>query len=459
MSTLEYFSSYLMNNNTSNDWLLQIKDNKIHHVDLHEKNNLIENYIIEIIESKFPWISLLKENILIDFWVENMTEEHIYHPSRGNNSLIYSFVLCISENPTYSFIGTNIDFETYKYKEFSEECELMIFHLKKNKVICSNGNFFQGFIQTNKDLIKLDTFVSDTYLFINIFDKNPKKDKNIQEKKMDIKNNENIDFHKNIIDNSILNAGFFDEILYQKSYNIFEDLFKQIQDSKKKNTQDDIYVKSKIFPIENETFYKNLERKYDESFAKNIHEIFMEKEIKINNYFSEKKITKNIFTKEICKWMIQECEYFSKQNGNQTWIKSPENNDIFHFNLEIYQPIFNFVIISLEQIGDQINTLYSLKNIKLNFKEISIIKYDSKKQNQLQLCNTNKKYFFYFNILLSEKENENDVIYYKDEDNDYFIEIGDLFIGCCKIKDTLIEMNKSKKYTKYLLSGYVDIEF
>ena len=226
------------------------------HYSLNLKKKLftsIENYIIDIIKLKINNY----ENYNIEFWVDNKKDISISYNRDSNNLYlfpVYSFVnyICIIENIS-PFIIANINMENYNYKNFKNENEIALSYPKSNKIVCFQGNLFNGF--THNENI---TNENPLFLFINIWENYPINCityNNNYNYEIDIGNKksiymENDDKINIFINNLILNEFFYEKILYKKEYSLFFELQKQIDDEITNQTKTNIIVQSKIFALQ-----------------------------------------------------------------------------------------------------------------------------------------------------------------------------------------------------------------
>ena len=210
MSLFNYFNSWSSNcqiilnskKKLGKSYLLDSKKND---------HSIIEKYIIDIVKLKFQNI----EDYHIEFGLNSIKSMSICYDRCENNNYIiplFSFYNFIDDS-TNPFVITNISMETYNYKLFEDENEIILSYPKKNKIICFDGNRFNGFSNNDNQ--------NASFLFINIWDRS----KNIEIYNNDyedilldyetnpsfqlFENNENV-----YIDNSILNDTFFEKILY-----------------------------------------------------------------------------------------------------------------------------------------------------------------------------------------------------------------------------------------------------
>lgn len=420
----------LPKNNTSH-YLLDFKNSQYF--------SNIEKYICDIVRLKIQNI----ENCYIEFWVgtKDKINIHYFRDDKFNYSYPqHSFVYFFSDNNN-PYVITDVDMDNYKYKDFKKENELIILYPKKNKIICFNGNLFHGFVNQHTPLS----------LFIQVwYDKPDIPFFN----NSDCKNNDSYEFNfltddnnKNVyIDTSILNETFLDKILYTQNYDLFNPLLLQIKEELLAQEElSNLFIQSKIFPIQNKTFYTELENKYGEELIKDVYELLTTNNLRQENRFLKKYVITSIFTEEICKWIIQESEDYVK-NMKKDW-----NNNI---NLIEINNVSNFILMSLENILKKINNIYNLNDIKMNIDSLFIIKHINIKEKHIEL---NKNTHLNFIIMLSKHSDfKGGCVHFQKDDKTYLLERGELLLYCNKLENTISEVNTGNMY---ILQCNIDILF
>lgn len=435
MSTYNNFTSFLYEDNVNFSNTFENKQG-IHYILDTKNKTTIGKYIIDIIKIQIQLENI--EDYYIEFWFDNNKElSNSYNRDDNHNYYfpLYSLVNFI-DNDIHPFIVTNIDMETYNYKLFKDENKMILSYPKINNVICFNGNLFNGFVN-NEQKTKC--------LFINIWDKpienvtlyiDDNAIKNICVDKYVV----NINNEKNYINNSILNAIFIEKILYKKEYQIFDQLYKQLDNEvidKEKSTN--VFIESIKYPLE--TPNQLLKNDSDKELLKDILEILKGNNINKNNIFLKKYILKELFNKDICKWfIIESSEIFNKDNKKKI------------INIQEIQHLFKFMIISFESILIKIKKIYGFKcEIRFNVIDTFIIKTD---ENITDLDLKINGSFLILNILLSQNIKDNDsIIYFEDECSIYKLEQGEILLYNSKSQ---FPVYKNKDRGQYLLVCYIN---
>ena len=119
------------------------------------------------------------EDFLFEICTENKGDLHIEY-KKENRNMFYPVKTCYLylSDSFYSVILTEIDFETYKYKTFSEENHFVFSFVKKYCHLSFNGCLYHGFHPTNIGKNDISSSISNdikpSILKINIWERNPK---------------------------------------------------------------------------------------------------------------------------------------------------------------------------------------------------------------------------------------------------------------------------------------------
>lgn len=392
-----------------------------------EYYNLYEKCIYDIAMFQFKQLNINynDNNHYIEYWSSceiqlnnfkiNCDEEEL----ETNNIFIkpiLSNILYLKE-VQFPTCLTNIDEEKLLYKDFDKEDKIVLTFPKKNKLISFNSKNCYG--TTNIFSENTSNIETSFSIMINLWDRkiNRKTYKTI----------ENVDSKENIKD-------IYDGEIYEKKKNNFYKKTENVIEIKKSNDDiDTIYIED-IFNediIEDLIYNKKnalcLLGKIIEGSKKNDYSTFIVKK-KENKKLVEKKYSddkysnnklyqrffiKNIFSKEICKWILNEIL------NNENDVEKKTN-----YNKEIYKlPFYKLVIIYLQKLLDNMVELYNLENININVDKIYISKNNynqSEKKDEGKLT---------INILLNDIVNEiifEDGIKYKQEVGDTLYYSGEL---------------------------------
>ena len=124
-----------------------------------------------------------------------------------------------------------------------------------------------------------------------------------------------------------------------------------------------IIIQTEKLPIiQNNTFYKLID-KYG-NILYDLYSIYYKKELKnLNRFYNYKNINK-YFTVDICKWLVNQINiYIRKAKIQKTSLIKIDNS----------KSIFDFCLIVIETLYDNISKLYELNDIKIDIKNISIL--------------------------------------------------------------------------------------
>jgi hypothetical protein len=420
-----------------------------------------EKFIYDTAMFHFKRLNIeITENHFVEFWCKSTFETQKLHvdcdeyQKRENNKFIYPLLSCVSyfDDNNCPTIITNIDLEKYKYKDFESETEIFFSLPKYNKQITFDGSKYHGSCKLSER--------DDGRRYIIAFNLWDKKPKNVEYFLTDINdidtNNKEIivnvfpttDEIKTInVCKKIINYSFFEDILYNNknnSYYKFNDLisndsnissFKIILDTTKEKKELEIKLKNK---------YGNI--------MDDINELNQNQNIKYNR-FLQRFTHRQLYTPEMCSYIINESEKFAANNGGWT-TRRHVNYPTTDLPVDKIPAIIGLILETMKTVTNKIKTSYGLHdNMILNIQDLFIVKYEATSQNYLELHVDGS--FLSFNILLSNtKEFEGGGTYFDDGLTSYS-EQGDMLIHSSKIKHSGLAITKGKRY---LLVGFLNIE-
>ena len=447
-------------------------------------NNLVETnmtctYLLNISNSKFDILEKyvydtamyhlkrlnITETYYIEFWVKNKFMTHTLHVDCDENekhtkeTYSYPFLSCLSyfNDATTPTVISNIDIERCMYKEFDSNIELFFSFPETNKHITFNPENYHGSVTLNEnDILDANRHI----IAINLWTRPPSNVEYYVSNE-----NESDKLHKsadtiitlvesNVIpteiklSKKILNFHLFDNILYKQSTNALYHFNDLIGHSTKQNASG---YKLVLDPtIEATEFNLTLKNKYGD-VVNDINEI-MEKDLKYNR-FLQRFTYKNIYTHDICNWIIDESEKYADQNGGWTTRRhvSYPTTDLPVLSI---QSISGFIMNSMSTITSLIRQSYNLQDgLFLGMNDLFIVKYEHSQQNYLELHKDGA--FLSFNILLSNNSDFEGGGTYFDDGLTSKPERGDLLIHASKIKHSGIPITKGKRY---LLVGFANLK-
>ena len=441
----------LSNNKVSNNFLLDLnKDNY----------SIIEKLVYDSFLFHCKQFNINNhDDYYVQFSWENTfdnTELHLqYH--KENEILIFPEYTCLTYlcNNPHPTIITDIDLESYKYKYFNNRKNICLSIPTTNKQIIFDGQSFYGSTSLSPELIKdrfmliftvwkhykpenIDFFhLNDNKLSFDKYDRifTISKD-NIPSKDMDIYYD-------------AINYNFFNDILYNKKkeacYFFYDLIYKnKINDANYKfifNVKD----KNEIILLNK---YGDIKNDYNTMIINKKMNTFN------HNRFLQRFVYSNIYSVDMCEYIINECEkYVSYNNGWTT--KRHLNYPTTDINVNIIPSIYNLILHSLQTVLSKIVSSYNLhKDISLDVIDLFVVKYSQHAQNHLEMHRDIS--FISFSILLNNNtEFEGGGTYFEDGLTTY-LKQGELLIHSGFIRHSGLPVTKG---VRYLLVGFLNIEF
>ena len=172
-------------------------------------------------------------------------------------------------------------------------------------------------------------------------------------------------------------------------------------------------------------------------------------DLKYNRFLQRFTYTK-IYTPDMCRFIINECEQYAKNNGGWTTTRH-DKYPTTDLPVEKIPSIFKLIIESMNTVLDKVTKSYGLHaDMIIDIRDLFVVKYSHDAQNSLELhCDGS---FISFNILLSNVlEFEGGGTYF-DDGLTTRIEQGDLLIHSSQIKHAGLPITKG---TRYLLVGFI----
>jgi hypothetical protein len=410
----------------------------------------------------------LDKSVFVEFWFKSVPDTDNFHLDcdefikSSEEKYIHPLLSCVTylNDHNCPTILTNIDYDTYKYKEFEEQNSLFFSFPRFGKHITFEPNKFHGISNVfNNDNCKNPRYM----LAINLWDKKPENvgyygmklneqiivDNAIVHNAI-VTNISKIDnaFETIIVTNKIINFDFFERLLYNEEKNLFLRFEEFISENNKCHS-------FKII-LNDETGKTKLEEELKNKYGNiidDINSIMDDNNVIRYNRFLQRFSYPKIFTNDICRWIINECENYASSNGGWTkkrHIKYPTTD----LPVENVKTIFPFITETFKTITHKIKNGYNLNDdIKVNFIDVFIVKYKHNEQNFLELHKDGS--FLSFNILLSSPDEFEGGGTYFDDGLIMKSEQGDLTIHSSKIKHAGLPITKG---TRYLLVGFVNLE-
>lgn len=431
---------------------------------------ILEKYVYDIALFHFQRLNVDINKHCIEFWCKTKFDTHNLHLDcdeflkKQSCQYVHPLLSCVTylNDNSCPTIITNVDLESYKYKEFEKQTSIFLSTPKRNKQITFDGSFYHGSttLTDNSDLD--DRFI----IAINLWNKKPT---NVDYYFPDT-NNERITFNKNEpivnicedknihtinVSNKIINYNLFENILYNhdvKSCHQFNELIKSFE-CENTNTNTNItsfkFVLDKT--IEKKELDIQLKNKYGD-IMDDINEIMNDEiKLKYNRFLQRFQYTK-IYTPDICHFIINECEKYATNNGGWT-TKRHHKYPTTDLPVEKIPSIFGLILETLKTITQKIKSSYGLKdNMMIDIIDIFVVKYKDDAQNQLEMHHDGS--FLSFNILLSDTNDFEGGGTYFDDGLTSHLEQGDILIHSSRIKHAGLPIVKG---TRYLLVGFINI--
>lgn len=461
-------------NNTLNNQIINKINSELLNEEFKTKLLNINNDKFDILE-KFVYDSALfhftnlnydlnNGEYFIEFWIKNKFDTHFLHvdcdehEKKENLNYVYPLLSIVSyfnesDAPT---IITNIDMERYKYKKFEDDISFFLSFPTPNKQISFNPIYFHGSTLLNEP--ENDNRI---IIAINLWKQKPNNiefyNSNLKcEHELFNKNEKLIEIEKNnnVIDIPLseqhINYDLFDELFYNNHAKLLYP-FKNIIAENMKTSE---YVCYNIFlskRIEQEVLLAKLKNKYGDVID-DMNYILENNNIRYNR-FLQRFIYKNIYSKDLCNWIIDESEMYAKNNNGWT-TKRHDNYPTTDLQVEKITNIFPFILKSFETINSLIKESYGLsENILLDINDLFIVKYEYNNQNYLELHTDGS--FITFSILLSNSTDYEGGGTYFDDGLTVKINQGDLLIHNSRVKHSGLPITMGKRY---LLVGFINIK-
>ena len=455
-----------------NDMLVAIDNNvklSTRLLDLSKNQySLLEKFVYDTAMFHFKRlnIDITKDECYVEFWCKNKFDTHCLHldcdehEKKTRLNYIYPVLSCVTyfnDNPCPTII-TNIDLETYKYKEFETHTELFLSLPKSNKQITFDGKHFHG-----STILKSEDDIEKRYIIaINLWDKRPSSvdyynnsENNTEIFTKDTRftlEHEDDGIETINVNKTVINYNLYDSILYNQSKDTCYVFNKFIQDASQTVNSKSSYLFVLDNTIEKKEFESKLKNKYGDVID-DINEV--SKDVAFNvkhNRFLQRFHYSKVYTVDICRFIINECEKYAASNGGWT-TKRHDNYPTTDLPVEKIVSIFGLVLESMNTISKKVHKSYCLhNNMKLNVKDLFVVKYKDNAQCHLEMHQDGS--FLSFNILLSDTSDLDGGGTYFDDGLTAHLEQGDILIHSSRVKHSGLPIVKG---TRYLLVGFLDI--
>jgi len=438
------------------------------------KYTLLEKYVYDTAMFHLSRLNIHDmENHYVEFWCKSNFENHTLHVDCDEKlklerlgNYVYPLLSCVTylnDSPDFPTIITNIDMDCYKYKEFDTQNEVILSFPLHNKQITFDGSFFHGTTS-----LADNQHMNERYIISINFWKTKPHDVKYYKQNVDSEFSGKILFSKNeslitlredttnihsvpVCDDTI-NYSLFNDILYNKIYDSCYKFNNFIKTTicNKSNTFKFILDKS----IKEDKKYAELTKKYG-VIMDDIRDIRNnDTNLKYNNRFLQRFSFSNIYSVDMCRYIINESEKYATENGG--WMTNRHvSYPTTDLPVDKIPSIFGIVLESLNTIMKKISISYELHNdMAINIKDLFVVKYSHESQNKLETHKDGS--FISFNILLNESGEFEGGGTLFDDGLTYHSEQGNMLIHSSRINHSGLPITKGYRY---LLVGFLDIEF
>lgn len=396
-----------------------IKEDFINTKYLLDKSN-IDNYdVIEKTIYDIASFHMKDKNIdftssNVDFSIETVSDKFNIDYNKKTKKYPLFSIITFLEDKMNPMIFTKIDLESYKYKEFTDENTFLYFKPSCfSQIVFDSSKYYGSY--------KFDDKANRKILKINVWDFEN------NEIPIYVSNDVNKQDYNSIIFRPNHNDNYSETLVYRNVIFLF--LYEEFN---KIPQLDHIITKNNDKSI---IIIKNTDKEYynmlflEENFgelAKDIY-VFINNNVDYlidieNNRFYRNKIIQNILSKDVCYWIINECE------KNDKWDTSVYKNYDNYLNVEKMPSIFNFLLFTSNFWLMDIKKIFNCEKINFNIKDVFISKYS--KETTIDQTQNSDGSFLTFNIFLNDDVDYTDgEIFFSDSsDENVKIKQGDMLV-------------------------------
>ena len=389
-----------------------------------------KKYIIDIASYHLKSLNIVGiNNYYIEFVLRNANLPHKFNIYQNEITPLLSCILFLNTNKLTPFVFTNVDIETYKYKDFENNNEFVICYPDSTNIISYNNKYYNGYINTNQEMLS----TNNNFLEIKIWHKYP----------------------QNNLESSILNI-----IEFEKYKNIYETvLFKDITHEIQKvnfynyvtnfdHLNDFIYNKRFyhfykfhriLYNQAGSIFRCRFNEKDDINYKQIIEDVNNINKLSFNhNRFIQRFTFKNIIDSLSSNIIIK---YIQKLYSDLSTF--PDSGIILNDSTNVFKLCLNSII----PILDNVKILYNLQDSCININKLYLIK---RSHEFYHLSSINNSLFsvylhinhsistegeYFFQDGLSSKLDKGDAIIFSNLNTDYSIlpvTKGNVYILCCE---------------------------
>lgn len=442
--------------------------------------DLLEKFVYETIVFHIKQLSLIDKNIELDinkYYIEFWNKTKVYKDSinilhvdcdeekrKAKNEYSHPILSCVTyfDDSEFPVLLTDITRDEYMFKEFENKPKNQIIFPKKYHQIVFDGSKYHGV----SDILNIFNNENDIQSYdrniiaINLWNAKPTNISYYESENSSIYNKEECYFYFSLGNNDISKLNltnpftfdFYETIFYNTANFKFPD---EITEFVKTDYAKGKYNFLLIYEEKTITNYKCKKLENDIDFMNKLNDNCDDKG-SINNIvynrFIQRYVYQNIYSKNVCEWIIFEAEKYAKNNGGWT-VTRHKNYPTTDLPVLKIGAISNFILLSFNSIFSRIKNSYSLtSNIEFNIKDLFIVKYSTEMQNELEIHNDGS--FLSTNILLSSPNDfEGGGTYFADGTTT-LLEQGDLLVHSGQIKHSGVKITKG---TRYILVAFVSV--
>jgi hypothetical protein len=447
--------------------------------------SLIEKYVYDIAAFHFDRLNISDtENHFVEFWCKSKFDTHTLHldcdeklkKTKGEyEHPLLSCVTYLNDAPNSPTIITNVDLECYKYKEFEEQTEIVLSLPVRNKQITFDGHYYHGSTTLAEVDVQETDESDDRYILaINLWNKKPigveyyaptastgtMFQNDVSLITISAMTDSNIGSIN--VSNDVINYNLFNDILYNKKKEACHVFNKLIQKYRLDNTDKDKdenntkNITTFRFSLDNSIKEKQkqveLKNKYGDIMDD--FKAIMDKTIDLKyNRFLQRFTYPNIYSSDVCNYIIGECERYASKNGGWT-VDRHTKYPTTDLPVDKIPSIFGLVLETLKTITGRVSASYGLDDkMIINIKDLFVVKYSDDAQNQLEMhCDGS---FLSFSLLLNDASEFEGGGTYFDDGLTCRLNKGDMLLHSSQIKHSGLPITKGKRY---LLVGFLDID-
>ena len=459
--------------------------------------SLIEKYVYDIVAFHFARLNISDtENHFVEFWCKSKFDTHTLHldcdeklkKTKGEyEHPLLSCVTYLNDAPNSPTIITNVDLECYKYKEFEEQTEIVLSLPVRNKQITFDGHYYHGSttlaevdVQETDESDESDESDERYILAINLWNKKPigveyyvptaaaiataiastgtTFQNDVSLITISAMTDSNIGSIN--VSNDVINYNLFNDILYNKKKEACHVFNKLIQKYRLDNTDKDEnntkYITTFRFSLDNSIKEKEkqveLKNKYGDIMDD--FKAIMDKTIDLKyNRFLQRFTYPNIYSSDVCNYIIGECERYASKNGGWT-VDRHTKYPTTDLPVDKIPSIFGLILETLKTIAGRVSASYGLDDkMIINIKDLFVVKYSDDAQNQLEMhCDGS---FLSFSLLLNDASEFEGGGTYFDDGLTCRLNKGDMLLHSSQIKHSGLPITKGKRY---LLVGFLNID-